>query len=302
MNKNWFENKKLVRLLLIFFYPIGLYGYIKCSQKPKITMIIMSIFVGFGILSLFVPTESNTQQAAASAQTAQSQDKETTTSSTEPSETENIMLTSSETDSTVHEDISKIDVSFESRGIKNSRLNTAVFVQNNSTYIFNGSLYVRIINSLDDDRLGSDYLFVVDLNPGQKTYAIIESSPAASVKAEYQWSSTTFENNTTKMVVSSGDPYKFIIDQTGSGGLITNKVEIYVANDRDYKRMYEFIKTRKINPNTLYHAHFFDDEKYAVLPEGGAQSLYWDDEYMKHMIAVYTKNTKNGYEDWSILK
>jgi hypothetical protein len=56
--KHWYENKTLVKLLLIFFYPIGLFGYIKCPNKPKITMVIMSIVMGFCILTVIL--SSNT--------------------------------------------------------------------------------------------------------------------------------------------------------------------------------------------------------------------------------------------------
>jgi hypothetical protein len=56
--KHWYENKTWVKLLLIFFYPVGLFGYIKCSNKPKITMIIMSIIMGFCILAVILPSNT----------------------------------------------------------------------------------------------------------------------------------------------------------------------------------------------------------------------------------------------------
>jgi hypothetical protein len=111
-------------------------------------------------------------------------------------------------------------------------------------------------------------------------------------------SATLIETDTSKEIVPDGNLYKFITDKTDSEGLVTNKVEIYVADDRNYKRMYEFIKSRKISSNTMYHAHFFDDEKYAVLPEGGARSLYWDNENMEHIIAEYTRNTINDFVEF----
>jgi hypothetical protein len=62
----WYENKTQVRLLLIFVYPIGLFGYIKCPNKPKITMIIMSILIGFCILGGILSSNTTTNRSAVS--------------------------------------------------------------------------------------------------------------------------------------------------------------------------------------------------------------------------------------------
>jgi len=50
MNGKWWENKNLVRLLLIVFYPVGLYGFVKCRNKPKIIMTFMSVITGLALL------------------------------------------------------------------------------------------------------------------------------------------------------------------------------------------------------------------------------------------------------------
>jgi hypothetical protein len=141
-------------------------------------------------------------------------------------------------------------------------------------------------SSVQSDSIATDVTSVIPTEDNEK---IIPRQSDTSISTE---------TDPSKEVVPDGDLYKFIADKTDSGGLVTNKVEIYVADDRDYKRMYEFIKSRPIGSDTLYHAHFFDDEKYAVLPEGGARSLYWDNENMKHIIAEYTRNTVNGFVEF----
>jgi uncharacterized repeat protein (TIGR02543 family) len=64
--KHWYENKTWVKLFLIFFYPVGLFGYIKCPNKPKITMIIMSIVIGFCILVGILPSNTTTNGSVVS--------------------------------------------------------------------------------------------------------------------------------------------------------------------------------------------------------------------------------------------
>jgi hypothetical protein len=45
--KRWYKHKWAVRLLLIFFYPVGLYGFIRSSRKPIVTMVITTLLFGY---------------------------------------------------------------------------------------------------------------------------------------------------------------------------------------------------------------------------------------------------------------
>ncbi|MDR1148581.1 MAG: hypothetical protein LBK66_08120 [Spirochaetaceae bacterium] len=52
--KRWYDHKWAVRLLLILFYPAGIYGFIRASKKPTITMIITTLFYGgFWVMVFF---------------------------------------------------------------------------------------------------------------------------------------------------------------------------------------------------------------------------------------------------------
>jgi len=48
--KPWYEYKMLVRLLLVICYPLGLYAFGRCSNKPKVTMGIITCLVGGFVL------------------------------------------------------------------------------------------------------------------------------------------------------------------------------------------------------------------------------------------------------------
>jgi hypothetical protein len=51
--KRWYDRKWAVRLLLILFYPVGIYGFIRASKKPTITMIITTLLYGWFWVMVF---------------------------------------------------------------------------------------------------------------------------------------------------------------------------------------------------------------------------------------------------------
>ena len=54
--KKWYERAWAVRLLLIIFYPVGLYGFIRGTKKPIIIIIITTLInVGFWTLIIITP-------------------------------------------------------------------------------------------------------------------------------------------------------------------------------------------------------------------------------------------------------
>jgi hypothetical protein len=49
--KKWYERGRAVRLLLILFYPVGIYGFIRAQRKPVVTMALTTlIYGGFRVL------------------------------------------------------------------------------------------------------------------------------------------------------------------------------------------------------------------------------------------------------------
>lgn len=114
----------------------------------------------------------------------------------------------------------------------------------------------------------------------------------------------TVNENKTVSVESSNvenlsSNYKLVNNKLGKHGAFYQIVHIYVANDRNYQKMYDFavVEAKKAsNSDTIFRAVFFDNETFAVLPVGEVQSEYWEDDNLKHMIAKYTKNFVNGFE------
>ena len=110
--------------------------------------------------------------------------------------------------------------------------------------------------------------------------------------------SVTVESNTINDIPNN---YRLIDEKLGKSGFVYHKIEIYVATDREYGMMADFSKARGkavSNSDTLYRAVFFDDEKFAVLPEGPVQSEYWENDNLKHMVGKYTKNFINDFEEF----
>jgi hypothetical protein len=56
--KKWYDRKWAVRLLLIIFYPVGLYGFIR-GKKPVATMVITTLlYGGFWTLVILAPSDA----------------------------------------------------------------------------------------------------------------------------------------------------------------------------------------------------------------------------------------------------
>lgn len=278
--KIWYEKKMWVRAFLVLFYPVGLYGYIKSSNKPKKTMIIMSVFWGLIVIAGIVGNEESTvdTQLKTFVQKTQSEKKQQNETT---------------------EDINQIEVTFDGQDIINGKQKIVVWVKNNSKDIFTGNLSVTVKSKIDNSKLGSDYVFVEDLNPGQKTYAIIWVKPSNSASADYEWSSIKFIKDTSNVVNTANSPYKFLKDKTEDGGTFIPKIEFYLATDKDFDKMYQFIKARKVNNGVFYHAVFVDDEKYVTFSKYPITAMTFDEEQSKHIIATYQYNTQNGYRNFT---
>jgi len=195
-------------------------------------------------------------------------------------------------------DINQIVVTNEAQDIFDGKQKIVVWVQNNSNLIFEGNLRFDIKSSIDDSKIGGDTIFIENLQPSQKTYALVWSKPSSNSTAEYEWSSIKFTKD-SNVTVDATAPYKFLKEKKESGGTIVPQIEFYLAKDRDFDKMYKFIKNRKVNKGVFYHAVFVDDEKYAQFSKYPIISMTYDDEQSKHIIATYWHNTENGNHEFS---
>lgn len=104
-----------------------------------------------------------------------------------------ISTDSSDNNHAINSDINQIAVTVKAQDIMDGKQKVVVGIQNNSKYVFNGNLYVKIKSNIDDSELGSDTLFVEDLLPNQYTYMIIWCIPSDSSSTEYEWPSASFK-------------------------------------------------------------------------------------------------------------
>jgi len=192
--------------------------------------------------------------------------------------------------------LNQIKITFKGQSISEGKQKIVVWIKNTSKYIFSGNLSVKIKSKINDSKLGSDIIFIENLNPGQKTYGVIWSKPSQSISADYTWAATKFTKDTSSGANLKNSPYKFIKDKNESSGTITAKLEFFLVNDKDYKMMNTFIKNRKINKGLFYHAVFVDNEKYAIFSKYPITSQMFDEEVRRHIVAEYVNNTQNGYK------
>ena len=68
----WYDHKWAVSLLLIFFYPLGLFGFIKTSKKPVVTMILTTLlYSGFWTLIFSTPSSTTENKVTSAIETTE---------------------------------------------------------------------------------------------------------------------------------------------------------------------------------------------------------------------------------------
>ena len=191
--------------------------------------------------------------------------------------------------------IKQISVRYETQGIHNGKMKVVVWIKNESEYIFNSDLSVSIKTANATRTLGYDLITIENLNPTQETYAIIWVDKGFDTAIEYEWKSPEFSIDKTSVKYLKNTPYKFLKEKVESG----NKIEFYLATDRDYKKMYDFMLSREINEGVFYHAVFVDEEKYAQFSKYPITAMTFDEEQSKHIIAKFEFNTNNEYKNFT---
>lgn len=192
---------------------------------------------------------------------------------------------------------SKLNVRYEQQGLINGMMKLVVWVKNESDYLVNGDLQIRVFDE-NSKRLSSitDVMFVENLSPTDETYAIFKIKPTlGKIKFDYEWSGLEFAIDKTDSKYLTDSPYKFLKDTSDRG----NKLEFFLSEDRDFQKMYDFIKNRKVNPGVFYHCVFVDDENFARFSKYPITAMTFDDDVTRHIIAQYGYNTTNGYKNFT---
>lgn len=109
----------------------------------------------------------------------------------------------------------------------------------------------------------------------------------------------TLTGQTEASQQASNPSYKLLKEKKEAGGTVTPQIEFYLAQDRNYDQMYQFIKKRKVAEGIFYHAVFVDDEKYAVFSEYPITAMTFGEEQSKHIVATYVFNTNNGNREFT---
>jgi hypothetical protein len=178
------EGKAWKKILLGVVFPLGLSERFKALTKAQ--KIMLFVFVWF-VLSVI---SSVSEKKDSSAVPATSDPKAQAAAVAKP----------------IPVDLARLKVSFDVQDIFEQKQKIVVWVANNSEYIFDGNLSVQIKSKVDGRVVGSDYVFVEKLKPDQKTYAIVWSKPAYGYVITYDWSSTKFTEDTTRVKLPEPGP------------------------------------------------------------------------------------------------
>lgn len=189
----------------------------------------------------------------------------------------------------------QISIRYEEQGVNDGKMKIVVFINNESEYIANGKLDIEVVSASDRDRLGRDVIYVENLYPTQETYAILWVKPSPASILDYEWSNLDFSKDKTGGKYLKDSPYKFLKDKRERG----NKIEFYLAEDKDFQNMFDFIKQRNLPQGGFYFAVFVDDEDFANFSKFPITAMTFDDETSKHIIATYGYNAKNGYKEFT---
>lgn len=192
--------------------------------------------------------------------------------------------------------VDSLKISFEQQGFDGDKMKMVVWIENKSEFIADGKLNVDFKTKQGNTQLGFDIIEIKNLNPSEKTYAIIwiKKSNLTAIM-NYELPEITFRKDETKGVSVKNASYKFISDKIELG----NKLEFYYSNNKDFEKMFEFIKNRKVNPGTIYYAVFINDESFAYPSKYPISAMSFDEKQSKHIIATYIYNTKNNFKEFT---
>lgn len=196
------------------------------------------------------------------------------------------------------QDIQLIKVNTDFQDIINWKQKIVVWTENTWKTIFSGDLRVNIFSNVDNTSLGNETVYIKELIPWQKTYAIIWSKTGTSLDSKYSWSNTKFQADVTSDK-KTDSTYKLLNTKKEPGWTLVPQIDLYLATDRDFEKMYNFLKGKKINKWIFYHAVFVDDEKFGTFSQYPITAMTFDEDQSKHIVAKYWFNTLNGNKEFS---
>lgn len=292
----WYEKKIWVFIWLLILYPVGLYALWKNSELDKKAKIVLSVAFLFVFIIFMNDFKNNGNKSSPSNVINNSIEKPKVDTSdvvhyNEKNKNENELTVNR------HNSINEIFVSFEAQEIFDGKQKVVVWVKNKSDGIFNGSLACVFRSNIDNSRLGSDVIFIENLAPKQKTYAVIMVKPSSSMILKSDWSSIKF----TEMPKNhENGPYKLVLEKIDDDdGLMVPKIEFFHAKDKNFDLMYQFLKKRKIPKGILYHAVFVDDPVFAKTSKYPITAMTFEKEQSKHIVATYWYNPDNGNREFT---
>lgn len=158
----FYQEKWFCILMLIIFFPVGIFLMFRYKHFNKVARIIITVFFALSIVICFTDTDSNMEP----------------TQNTETTQNQNQIEIDNE------ELLKQIKVSAEVQNVFDEGKQKVVFtVKNESDYVFNGTVSVKLKDPLDST-VYRDLIFIEDLNPKLQTYAIVWAKPGF-VKYEY---------------------------------------------------------------------------------------------------------------------
>lgn len=83
---------------------------------------------------------------------------------------------------------------------------------------------------------------------------------------------------------------------------LSHKMEIFVAADKNWDNIFNFISSKEITGDVMYNAVFFDDKTFAGFPTGKVSGMNFSENQSRHIVATYTKNTLNGYQSLTVFE
>jgi predicted nucleic acid-binding Zn ribbon protein len=132
----------------------------------------------------------------------------------------------------------EISVTFEQQDVIGGKQKIVVWTENKSKTIFTGNLSVTLKKKVDNRPVGSDMIFVEDLLPSQRTYAIVWVKPGGTLNLEYSWSSVKAKSLPgSGKTETSNHAYKMLLEKTEKGGVVVPKIEFFLATDRNFNDM-----------------------------------------------------------------
>ena len=176
-----------------------------------------------------------------------------------------------------------IEISYDIQDIINGKQKIVVYVKNNNkNYAFTGTIHFKA-TSLDQEILCSDYIYIDDLSPGIKTWAILWGRTGFYDSYAVNFSEIKFREITATSNIA--------FEEVGMKGFF---VFIYTeATKRDeFQQIVNIYKNDKFKSQRVYELDFFNNREKAIdaITNIG----------MMLPVAIYNYNDNTGLDELSL--